>query len=84
LLSEPEGCRFDSLLIPDNEEMNFISNFLSSENSLFPFILLRNGQQIGLFRIPKIAGKDLDLHLLYIEVTSRGGSQQVLLLYLLS
>ncbi|CAM6023776.1 unnamed protein product [Sphagnum balticum] len=28
--------------------------------------------------IPKIAGKDLDLHLLYIEVTSRGGSQQVI------
>ncbi|CAK9206957.1 unnamed protein product [Sphagnum troendelagicum] len=28
--------------------------------------------------IPKIAGKDLDLHLLYIEVTSRGGLQQVI------
>jgi hypothetical protein len=34
--------------------------------------------KLVLFRIPKIAGKDLDLHLLYIEVTSRGGLQQVL------
>ncbi|CAM6063231.1 unnamed protein product [Sphagnum tenellum] len=28
--------------------------------------------------IPKIGGKVLDLHLLYVEVTSRGGSQQVI------
>jgi len=34
--------------------------------------------QESLQGIPKIAGKDLDLHLLYIEVTSRGGSQQVI------
>ncbi len=47
LLSESEGCRFDSLVIPDNEEMKFISKKFSSENSLFPFILLRSGQQIG-------------------------------------
>ncbi len=31
----------------------------------------------GWCRIPKIGGKPLDLHFLYSEVTSRGGSQQV-------
>lgn len=30
-------------------------------------------------RIPKMGGKDLDLHVLYVEVTQRGGLQQVLL-----
>lgn len=29
-------------------------------------------------RIPKMGGKDLDLHVLYIEVTQRGGLHQVL------
>jgi hypothetical protein len=31
-------------------------------------------------RIPKLGGNDLDLHLLYKEVTSRGGLEQVFLL----
>lgn len=31
----------------------------------------------GLRRIPKLGGNDLDLHLLYVEVTSRGGLEQV-------
>lgn len=30
-------------------------------------------------RIPKLGGNDLDLHLLYKEVTSRGGLEQVFL-----
>uniref|UniRef100_A0A7I4E6M7 HMG box domain-containing protein n=1 Tax=Physcomitrium patens TaxID=3218 RepID=A0A7I4E6M7_PHYPA len=29
-------------------------------------------------RIPKMGGKDLDLHVLYVEVTQRGGLQQVI------
>ena len=33
-----------------------------------------------LCRIPKLGGNDLDLHLLYKEVTSRGGLEQVFLL----
>lgn len=37
----------------------------------------------GLRRIPKMGGKDLDVHLLYREVSSRGGLQAVSFLLLL-
>jgi hypothetical protein len=36
-----------------------------------------------LLAIPKIGGKALDLHFLYVEVTSRGGCQQVCFTHLL-
>jgi hypothetical protein len=31
----------------------------------------------GILRIPVIGGKELDLHVLYVEVTKRGGYEKV-------
>lgn len=38
-----------------------------------PFMLTR----ITFFRVPIIGGKELDLHHLFVEVTSRGGLEKV-------
>lgn len=45
---------------------------MSSQQQMLTCMLLS-----GLRRIPKLGGNDLDLHLLYVEVTSRGGLEQV-------
>jgi hypothetical protein len=45
---------------------------MSSQRQMLICMLLS-----GLRRIPKLGGSDLDLHLLYVEVTSRGGLEQV-------
>ena len=36
-----------------------------------------------ILRIPVIGGKELDLHILYVEVTKRGGYEKVWLCYLI-
>ncbi len=46
-------------------------------------ISLQFHRYLGWCRIPKIGGKALDLHFLYVEVTSRGGCQQVCFTHLL-
>lgn len=37
-----------------------------------------------LYRVPTVGGKPLDLHRLFVEVTSRGGLEKVWLLFYLS
>lgn len=35
------------------------------------------GDSIFIFRVPTVGGKALDLHCLFVEVTSRGGIEKV-------
>lgn len=45
-----------------------------------PYAILKRHTVNCMCRIPKLGGNDLDLHVLYKEVTSRGGLEQVILL----